>query len=161
MIRNPLRRLVLGSALLLLSETPGFGQSSSISGLGLTVTPSDVRLRSRTPALQSITLTNLRDSALVLHFPTTCQVLLYVEDLKRTVRVPSAGIYACGHTTTDLAIGAGKSITITYQWLGAEQWEPSHDAMRLRPGDYYAWAEVRAAEGHLFSHKVRVRVSQN
>jgi len=77
------------------------------------------------------------------------------------VRVPSAGIYSCGQPPTELPIGAGKTITITYQWLGAEQWEPSHDAMRLRPGDYYAWAEVRAVEGNLFSRKVRVRVSQN
>jgi len=155
-----MRRLLIVLALLLFTENQGVGQSPGISDLGLTVTPSDVSLRRGTPEPLSVTLTNPRDSALVLHFATTCQVMLYVEDLKRTVRVPSAGIYSCGQTLTELPIGARKGITITYQWLGAEQWEPSHDALKLPPGDYYAWAEVKAVEGALFSRKVRVRVTR-
>lgn len=158
--RGGLKRLLLATALLLVPQRPDSAPDPGISDLSLRVTPSDVSLRSRAPATLSVSLTNPRDTALVLHFATTCQVLLYIEDLNRTVRVPSAGIYACDQTATELTLKAKNSITVRFHWSGAEQWEPSHGATRMRAGDYHAWAEVRAVEGHLFSPKVPVRVSR-
>lgn len=159
-LRDALRRLLLAATILLGTKPPTSPSGPDISDLDLTVTTSDVSLRSRVPATLSVSLTNPRDTALVLHFATTCQMLLYIEDLRGMVRVPSAGIYVCGQTATELVLGAKRSVIVRYRWMGTERWEPSPGAARLRPGDYHAWAEVRAVEGLLFSRKVPVRVSR-
>jgi Intracellular proteinase inhibitor len=160
LLQNGLKLLVLVAALLLPPKETVFLPGKDLSDLDLTVTSSDVSLRSRIPVTLSVSLINPRDTALVLHFPTTCQILLYIEDLRETVRVPSAGIYICGQAATELALGARKSVTVRYRWMGTEQWEPSPGAARLRPGDYRAWAELRAVEGLVVSRKVPVRVSR-
>lgn len=120
------------------------------------MTASTTTLRAGSPDTLRITLANDGLAPVVLHFPSGCQILVYIRDADGNVVLPAGGGWACTAVLTELTIPAGQSIVRDFIWTGSTAFTSEMPLRPLPAGTYDVTAEVPASEGTLRTAPVAI-----
>ena len=102
--------------------------------IGATVTPSTLALGDT--ALITVSLTNTADTAVVLRFPTGCQVHYAVEDAAGSPAPDEGGGYGCTQAVTTLVVAPGATERREFRWTHTRYTYPPQARAFLAAGSY-------------------------
>jgi hypothetical protein len=106
----------------------------------------------------TITLTNTNSRPVSLNFLSGCQILPYIRDARGVTVLPSGGGWVCTAALSRLELAAGERHARTFVWSGSTEFASELLVRRLPPGVYFVSAVVSAAELHLATQPVAVRL---
>ena len=122
------------------------------------ITSSDSDLEPGETTTLTVTLTNTLDQLVRLEFPTQCQALIFIRNASGRVMTPQNGTYECATVPSTFSIEVGKSKTFQNVWGGGVEFGPSGSSLRVPPGSYYAYAELRASNYHAIAFPILITV---
>lgn len=122
------------------------------------ITASDTDLEPGESTILTVTLTNTLDQPVRLEFPTQCQALIFIRNASGRVMTPQNGTYECASVPSTFSIDVGKSKTFVNQWGGGVEFGPAGTSLRVPPGSYYAYAELRASNYHAIAFPILITV---
>lgn len=123
-----------------------------------TITASDTDLNPGESTTLTVTLTNTLDQLVRLDFPTQCQALIFIRNADGRVMTPQNGIYQCATVPSAFSIDVGKTKTFQNVWGGGVEFGPPGVSVRVPPGSYYAYAELRASNYHGIAFPILITV---
>lgn len=91
-----------------------------------------------------VTATNHLTSQVRLVFPTTCQIRVYIRDVRGRVMVPENGEHACVPVNSQITFPASGTVVREFVWRGGSQFVPPGSTATLPAGVYYVTAEMAA-----------------
>lgn len=118
---------------------PGIGEQL----IELRVSPAPTTLAPGQSTTITATLTNTLDEEVLLIFPTTCQILVYVRNETGRVVAPEAG-HNCPRVPSQLGIPALGTVTRTIVWDGRGEFGTGGTTARLPAGKYFVSARLEA-----------------
>lgn len=142
MLHRPLLALLLFAAVVACSDeatVPALGEQL----IELRVSPAPTSLAPGQSTTITATLTNTLDEDVLLIFPSTCQILVYVRDAMGRVVTPAAG-HNCPRVVSQLGIPALGTVTRTVTWDGRGEFGTGGTTARLPAGKYYVSARLEA-----------------
>ena len=122
------------------------------------ITSTDSDLAPGESTTLTVTITNTLDQLVRLEFPTQCQALIFIRNASGRVMTPQNGSYECASVPSTFSIEVGKSKTFQNQWGGGVEFGPAGTSVRVPPGSYYAYAELRASNYHAIAFPILITV---
>ena len=145
--------VILAAALLMACGNDGLGPQSGPLRLEAAVGWSSLRLGDTTSLV--FRLRNVGNESLVLTFSNTCQILPYIT-ISDQVVYPSGGAWGCFDALTSLTLAPGAERVTSVLVRGGAQ--GTYPAVRLLPGQYFAYARLEHRDFPLPSVRVSFRV---
>lgn len=122
------------------------------------ITSTDSDLDPGESTILTVKLTNTLDQLVRLEFPTQCQALIFIRNASGRVMTPQGGTYECATVPSTFSIEVGKSKEFQNQWGGGVEFGPAGSSLRVPPGSYYAYAELRASNYHAIAFPILITV---
>jgi hypothetical protein len=135
-----IRFVVVAGAVLFAACGAAPSAPSPQGALRLTVEPLQTLSGSASTAEFALKLQNTSGEPIVVTFPSSCQVMPYVERATGRIASPSGGAWVCLTVITSLALARGETHTEAAHVLAADG--PRSPYITVPPGDYAIYAKL-------------------